>query len=83
MSLVRIRSEFKRLFEETPYDKNNDGSSTGTGFFMSIKGIKYIITAHHVVENSVRVSATHNTINGGTCDIEIVGNEPVSRRSSS
>ena len=77
MSLVRIRSEFKRLFEETPYDKNNDASSTGTGFFMSIKGIKYIITAHHVVENSVRVSATHNTINGGEpVTLKLLGMNP-------
>lgn len=56
--LLRLRCDFRCFDAHVPYDDNCNATKYGTGFFLHVDGVPYILTAHHVIQNSVKVDCT-------------------------
>ena len=63
--VLRLKCEFLCYMPTAPHDSNCDKSKTGTGFLLTVEGRVYIVTAHHVVSNAIRVTATTQLMKNG------------------
>ena len=76
--VVRLKCEFLCYDEVSPHDTNCDSSKTGTGFLLQTEsGRRYLVTAHHVVSNSKRLTATTQSMkNGEPMLCRVIGQNP-------
>ena len=78
-TIFRIHCNEKCFRPNTPYDQYCDESKTGTGFLLRLPNMPkpWIVTAHHVVSNAARITATSPSLpNGEWHSLQIVGYNP-------
>lgn len=77
-ALFRLRVQRKCVRPLRPFDSFCDETVFGTGFVVQLPdGARYIMTAHHVVSNHTRVTATSHDLDDGVSRVlRVVGVQP-------
>lgn len=76
-TLLRIQCDYLCLVPDAPYDTRCDEQKFGTGFLLRLDGRTFVATAHHVVSNAVRVTATSpSLVDGEARTLTLVGYNP-------
>lgn len=75
--LLRLDCDYKCFLPLTPYDTNCDANKLGTGFLLRVGNQTFILTAHHVISNAVRVTCTSTQLPDGELrPLQVVGYNP-------
>lgn len=76
MTVVRIRNEYTEFRPRLPHDRSQHSTGYGTGFLLDCgPSGTLVVTAHHVVENAVRITLTTSDVDddGTTYAANVVG----------
>ena len=75
--VLRLKCEYFCYDPQRPHDVNCDSNKTGTGFLLEVDGTVHLVTAHHVVSNVRRLTATTQELkNGEPMQCRVVGQNP-------
>ena len=76
-TLLRVLCDHKCFLPDRPYDDRCDETSRGSAFLLRLFGRTWIVTAHHVVQNAVRVAVTSPSLpDGEPRELTVVGHNP-------
>lgn len=76
-SIFRVKCDYRCFDSSIPYDGRCDETKLGTAFLLQLNGIPIIVTAHHVIDNAIKITVTSPTIGDGEArTLRIIGYNP-------